>query len=472
MDRFPSAGPPRALGHLRGHEPPRPRQECRRRGRARQALRRAPRPAHRARPAPRGHQAAGAHAPGLHRSLPAPALPDRPRHPGRLRPAHAAGVEPARGRRQPHHHQARAAAPHQPGGEPGRQGGRGAGADRSDLRSRRRQHRQRRARQDQRDLGADRSPAGAGGRQGHLLAPVRAEHPSHRREHRGGPPSGGRGRLAARGGQGSAPRARRWAPGAARGRRLPHPHAHRGRLGEDAHGDHGQAGRRAPDPRRGADRVLADAAVAQLPRHQGLQGGPGAPRTRARRRGPAVPPPPGGRCQGVRRAHDGAAGAQPAGEEERLLGRPARRRHRSGDGGEVPLLRDDPAEGTRRQDGGQGQAPHGGEGAPPPAHGRAAAALQGRVPLGRRLLPGQRPEPERQGCRGRPVGGGHPGGGAARRLRSLQGCGGAGGEEGYRRARHLREPARPDAGLLRARAPADGARADRVPDRRRGPSPR
>ena len=51
----------------------------------------------------------------LHRSLPAAALPDRSDHPGRLRASHAGRREQARRWREPHHHQARAAAADQPG---------------------------------------------------------------------------------------------------------------------------------------------------------------------------------------------------------------------------------------------------------------------------------------------------------------------------------------------------------------------
>jgi hypothetical protein len=42
----------------------------------------------------------------FHRPLPAAALPDRPHHPGRVRPAHPGGSEQALRRCEPNHHQA------------------------------------------------------------------------------------------------------------------------------------------------------------------------------------------------------------------------------------------------------------------------------------------------------------------------------------------------------------------------------
>ena len=165
---LPAAGPPRAVGHLRGHEPARALEERRRAGGARRALRRAPRPAHRAHAAHRRHQAPGADARDLHRPLSAAAVPDRPHHPGRLGPAHAGRREQARRRREPHDHQARAAAPHQPGGRtsPTRQLGDLVRA-RPGLRPRRGQHRLRGPREDRRDPeGSSTPPARAAGREG------------------------------------------------------------------------------------------------------------------------------------------------------------------------------------------------------------------------------------------------------------------------------------------------------------------
>ena len=102
---------------------------------------------------------------------------------------------------------------------------------------------------------------------------------------------------------------------------------------------------------------------------------------------------------GLRGACDGAARAQPAGAQERVLGGRAERRHRPRDRRALPLQGDARAQGARNQGRGHTGAHRRGARSPAPASGRAAPPAARRVPVGQRLLPGQRPQPGRPGRR-------------------------------------------------------------------------
>ena len=138
---LPAAGPPRAVGHLRGHEPARARRRTptpRRRSASSSTSTAAASPSTRGSPRTSSCRSSRASA----SSTSTRCCPTRSTSSSRSsRPAHAGRREQARRRREPHDHQARPAAPHPPGRRPRRRAGRRARAPRPGLRPRRGQHR-------------------------------------------------------------------------------------------------------------------------------------------------------------------------------------------------------------------------------------------------------------------------------------------------------------------------------------------
>ena len=338
---IPVPGASGAVGHLRGHQPPRAREELRRRTSLGALFE-----------ANRGRLVQNTRIPSdirlpevapaiLRRPLSPPALPDRPDHPDRVGTAHAERRQPARRRGEPHDHQAGPTAPDQSANEARVQGCRRARPPRPRLRPHRGQYLVGHPRQDRLDPLQGRPSQGAGGGQDRLPSPVREERRPLGREHGRLPARFRVGQFVPRGGQGRPRRTDKDVADPRGRRRLPDPNAGGRRLEPDPLLDQPEAGRREQALCRGPDRVLVAHPDIQPRRHEVLQGGPdvqwqGGSVGRhhlqcAVRRRP-------GRRRGALR---GSAGPQPERPQEHLLGRHPRRGNPQRDAGGLPLAADD-----------------------------------------------------------------------------------------------------------------------------------
>ena len=183
---LPAPGPPRALGHLRGHEPARALEERRRPDGSRRALRRAPRPPHRQHARSRRTSASPSSPRDAFIDL-YPLLPYQIDldHPGRLRPAH-----PGRRRARtsaaptaPSSSSPSSSSSTRPSTSPTSRSARSPASTRSTTSSTATSARRSAAKIAAIPQRVD-HPARAARGQGDLPAPVRQERPPHRREHR------------------------------------------------------------------------------------------------------------------------------------------------------------------------------------------------------------------------------------------------------------------------------------------------